>query len=149
MLYQAINTVVDGQEYVQLLLDKVSQHGLAKTPEGIAVWLQAQSTDVSVRLPEGIWHKNDPLHRKEKIALAKILRGASATKPVEQADIDTVSREGNLSSDLHFAWDVVVATLLRQPDFGVSKHKKHASRLTFQEFWKEAVDGMIIHKQIC
>ena len=145
MLYQAIDTVVDGEEYVQLLLDKVSQHGLAKTPEGVAVWLHVQSTSVSVRLPEGIWHKNDPLHRKEKIALAKILRGASATKPVEQADIDTVSHKGNVSSDLHFAWDVVVATLSRQPDLDVSKHKKNASRLTFQEFWNEAVDGMIIH----
>ena len=149
VLYQAMDTMVDSEEHVQLLLDKVSQHGLAKTPEGVAVWLQAQSTSVSVRLPEGIWHKNDPLHRKEKIALAKILRGASATKPVEQADIDTVSHKGNLPSDLHFAWDVVVATLLRQPEFDVYKHKKNALRLTFQEFWNEAVDGMIIHYQIC
>ena len=147
MLYKAIQTLGKQEVHVQRVLDKICEHGLAKTPEGVAIWLGAQSTESQVRFPEGVWHKDDPLHRNEKSMLAHILREAPSTKPGRRDGIDNFNQTGNWSPDLHFAWDVVIANLLKEQRFDDLKHKEKARRLAFQEFWNEAVDGRV--PQIC
>ena len=63
--------------YVDAILEELVASGLAKTPEGVAIWLAVRSKDLKVSFPAYIWHKNDPLCRKERQALAAALKEKS------------------------------------------------------------------------
>lgn len=141
-LYKSIETLSKHKDQVQLLLDKISAYGLTKTPEGVAIWLGIRSTGTPVHFQEGVWHDNDPLHRKEKTTLAKVLREAPSTTLDQGDGINKTHQIGNWTPDLHFAWEVVVAALLGQKPTKDLKKKKKGDRLTFEDFWNEAVEGM-------
>ena len=142
ILFSSIDLSNKNADYIQLLLEKIQRSGLSKTPEGIAVWLKAQSTGLRLRFPEKIWHKDDPLHRREKTILANVLKETTPAQRDQQNDTDRANQMGNWSPNLHFAWDVVIATLLDQRDVAHPKNKKQGHRIAFEEFWKEAVDGI-------
>jgi DNA polymerase phi len=148
VLYNVVEILGKHNDYIQLLVDKISEHGFTKTPEGVAIWLRAQSVWPSVRFPEGSWHGNDPLHRKELKNLANVLREGPSSKPGQQIEVETVTQKGNLSPDLHFAWEVVIGRVLDEQRSEASKLRKKTRNPTFHEFWNEAVDGTIPFKSI-
>ena len=115
---------------VQLLLDKLHSSGLTKTPEGVALWVLIQSMYPDVQLPKHVWHHGNPLHRKEKAPLARILKETSSKDDLKDSDQKDAQR-GTWFHKLHFAWEVVFGALL----------KTHSKQLTFSELWTEAVDS--------
>lgn len=148
VLYNAIGILGKHNDYIQLLVDRISEHGYTKTPEGVAIWLRAQSVRPSVRFPDGLWHGNDPLHRKELKRLANVLKEGSPNKDGQINEVETVTQKGNLSPDLHFAWEVVIGRVLDEQQSEASKVKKKTRNLTFHEFWNEAVDGIFLFEAI-
>lgn len=126
--------------YAQLVIDRLCSNRLAKTPEGISIWLSVHSSFPTVKLPRGIWHGEDPLHVKEKAVLAKVLKEASESKELQDGG-ERSRQKGMWNSKLHFTWDVVLATFFErqtQPGWGLSKPPK---RLNFVEFWMEVIDS--------
>jgi len=148
VLYKVIEILGRHNDYVQLLVDKIFEHGLAKTPEGVAIWLRAQSMAPSVRFPEGLWHANNPLHRKELKNLANVLKQGPSTKLGQAIEAEIVNQKANLSPDLHFAWEVVISQVLNAQHSAASKLQKKTKIPSFHEFWNEAVDGMFPFKPI-
>ena len=83
-----------------------------------------------MNLPKHVFHRNDPLNKKEKTVLAKALKGSPAT---EETNVDSKPKDskGAWSNKLHFAWDIILgATLKDEPE-----------RVDFADLWTEAVDG--------
>ncbi|MCJ1393982.1 DNA-directed DNA polymerase [Xylographa bjoerkii] len=117
-------------EYVEVLFEKLHSSGLTKTPEGIGLWITAQHTYPDVTYPKHVWHHGNPLHRKEKASLARILKETSTSHDSEVTAKKT-SERGTWTSRLHFSWDVVFEALLQEVP----------NQLAFSDMWTEAVDS--------
>ncbi|KAL8908419.1 MAG: hypothetical protein Q9207_000838 [Kuettlingeria erythrocarpa] len=115
ILYNACQTLRDGNwstNLVQALIQKWGQAGLAKTPEGVAIWLRARENFPGVDLPSNVWQDGNPLHRKETSKLAKILKETPVGEgPKEPAG--EVAQKGSWSSKLHFVWMVIFDKLAK------------------------------------
>ena len=132
-------------ELALTLIEVLSTNQLIRTPEGVAIWLEVQALFPDAighaDLPEKShsWKHGDPLHRKDSISLADIMKDA---KP-KQTSSDGPSESqgtGMWSSQLHFAWGVVFGELYKefdQPKDG----KKKGRRIEFKTFWLQVVDG--------
>lgn len=128
-------------KYAQLIIDKLLAKRLFKTPQGVAIWIEIQADFPSVDLPHGVWHHEDPLNRKETSRLAKILLEApAATSPQDGPEPETTAK-GAWTTKLHFAWDVIVAELLKVQPQSLQKNTKCAKRIKFAEFWEECIDS--------
>ena len=144
ILYKSIRdlkTKTHAEIYAQKLVDKFIENDLAKSPEGVATWLEIQSVFPSVSLPTSVWHHQNPLHHREKGTLAKILKDAS-TGGVPQGEASSkVAQNSTWSPNLHFAWSIVLSSLLR-PNIATKAKIKEA--IKFTDFWTEAVDSELL-----
>ena len=144
ILYKSIESLKahdNGIIYAQILVDKLNAHGLAQTPEGIALWLGSQSTFPSVILPPSVWHKQNPLHRKEKAKLANTMKVASTMGPLQAETTSKIAKNTTWSPSLHFAWDVILASLIQQNHASQAETVKTTG---FADFWTEAVDSELL-----
>ena len=135
---QNLKAYSNGIIYAQILVDKMTAYGLAKSPEGLAIWLGTLTMFPNVALPPSVWQHENPLHRKEKTALAKVLKEASTAEPVQAEANTKLAPKTTWSSNLHFAWDIVLASLLQKN--GASPENP-ADSITFVDFWIEVVDS--------
>lgn len=143
ILYNAIQHLGNeghDSKYTQLIIDKVHNSHLTKTPEGTAIWILTAHQFPQVKLPKGVWHHKNPLHREEKAELAKVLKDASSHSLERNGSDSRVSNTGSWTPRLHFVWDVVLGRILsRQSQNGLSH--KESKKLDLATFWNECVDG--------
>ncbi len=125
-------------KYAQLIIDKLHESSLAKTPEGVAIWIMVQSEIPNVILPADTWQNNDPLDVKEKARVAKILKEASTGDFNQAGTSSKASQKGSWTSKLHFAWDVVLTQLLIPEHTG---KPRSSTRQNFEGFWSDCVDS--------
>ena len=146
-LYQAIRSL--GKEghnsrYIQLIVDKIHENGLTRTPEGVAIWIATIELSPGVRLPKGEWEYNNPLHRKGKAALAAILKETSKIHPNQEGSDSKLSQKGNWSSKLHFSWEVIVSHILDRHSSIDTCQTESLNELDMASFWDECVDSEYI-----
>lgn len=145
VLYQAVQGCQTGTfstEHVQILIDKVNENRLVDTPEGVAIWVAALEKYPAVRFPKKLWRHENPLHRKEKAKLAKILREApSHNDNDEDRGESKTSQKGTWSPKLHFAWEVILDRLLKDPSTTSMPSTNLKDILGFSDFWEECVDS--------
>lgn len=135
----------------------VQEHGMAKTSEGVGVWLALEELFPGV-LKEGAdggWGKDGPLTMGNLAGLARALKEAGAN---DKKDGEATSK-GVWSAKLHWVWDIILAQYLHDhqstPNEGKSdkkkgkKSKKDETKTTesdsniapFSDFWRVVVDG--------
>lgn len=138
ILFQACHTLKEGDHdhgFIEALLEKLCQNGMVKTPEGVAIWLNIRTSFPKVQLPGGVWRDENPLHRKEKVKLSKILKETSTSRPLDESS-EQIAQKGNWSSKIHFAWSVVLGELASN-----MPRRTKSKTVEFEEFWREAIDG--------
>ena len=142
VLYRSLDTLTKlDQNYAQSVVEKLQSAGLAKTPEGVAIWIAISKNLPSVNLPCGVWRGNSPLSQEEKSRLALVLKEASVPD-LDIANSDAnVSLRGSWSTNVHFAWLVVMDELMSPSDSKMTT--EFSKRLSFSEFWTECVDSKI------
>ena len=131
-------------KYTQLIIDKLHANGLSKTSEGVAIWITAESEIPSIQFPGGVWHHDDPLNRKDLSRLAKILKEAPVKELTNDGAESKLVQKGAWSSNVHFAWDVILSKLLQTEPTGLKESKK-SKHISFVEFWEQCVDGKLHH----
>ncbi|KAJ5605804.1 hypothetical protein N7510_008585 [Penicillium lagena] len=129
---------VDGK-FVEAALERLCSHDLARSPEGIAIWLAAKDMFPNANFPSKVWKHDDPLDTKERNNLSKIMKESSSGESEGESKANNAKSSGVWNSKLHFAWDAVLS---RASDASSSKSKhSKSSRLSFVDFWTEAVDN--------
>ncbi|KAL8715990.1 MAG: hypothetical protein Q9220_000657 [cf. Caloplaca sp. 1 TL-2023] len=139
ILYGSVQTLLAENrdpDFAQTLINKLCDYDLTKTAEGVAIWLKIRTDFPEVTLPRDQWRKENPLHRKEKSRLARILK-ESSSNGTNETDQE-VSSKGSWTPKIHFAWNVILTELIREKSAEVHKQTKNNIRL--EEFWNEAVD---------
>ncbi|KAL8829756.1 MAG: hypothetical protein Q9191_001825 [Dirinaria sp. TL-2023a] len=142
VLYRAVKDVSvqkKHRQHIEYLLRALVSNGLTKTPEGVAIWLASQS-GVQIQLPHAVWEHDDPLHREEKSTIVKVMTEAFCAGSSENEDNSVTSKKRNWSPKLHFAWDVVLSTLIRE-QHSEAREKVNSERLSLKSFWNGVVDS--------
>lgn len=131
-------------KYVEAALEGLCSHDIARSPEGVAIWLAAKDMFPNATFPSKVWKHDDPLDTKERTSLSKIMKesGASANEGENKANIAKTS--GTWHSKLHFAWDAVLSRTSVE-----AKEKSKKSRLSYSDFWTEVVDSEYMYPYEC
>lgn len=143
ILFQAIQgsrTDNISSEHVQTVIDRIKENGLMESPEGVAIWIVTLENYSAVNFPRKLWKHQNPLHRKEKARLAKIMREVPTSDLDESGHASRTSQKGTWSSKLHFAWEVILDRLVKSPLSDGKSLTKSKNELNFSDFWDECVD---------
>lgn len=138
-LYETLATLAGIEkvdlQYPNILMGKLHEYKLTKTPEGLAIWLTATSLFPGLSLPKDVWNHNDPLSSKERTVIAKVLRDNSTDEP------GTAKNTGQAQSTPSFAWQIVFTQLYERQKPSKKGQDKPSD---FDKFWIEAVDSQCI-----
>lgn len=132
-------------KYVDSALAALCGNNLAKTPEGIAIWLAAMDLSCSppVVFPSGVWSYDNPLNSREKASLAKIMKESSGQDASNGEELK-VKNSGVWNPKLPFAWDPILtklySTAVGKGQVKGKGKKDKATQLSFLDFWTEVVD---------
>lgn len=129
-------------KYAQIAIDLLVENNLAKTPEGVAIWLLTKDVLPDLSLPENVWQHGSPLDRRERVTLAKIMKETSVSdEKQEDGKSKAQLQTGSWNPKLHFAWDAVLVRLYQQPPEGEDTKKSKSGQAGFTDFWMEVVDS--------
>lgn len=151
VLYRALHDLSTQKadiKYIESVIEIICSTDFVKSPEGVAMWLLVQDSFPGAKMPQDVWkYNNDPLDRRDRRTIARIM------KQVSEAEEQSAS-SGVWNSRLHFAWDAVLTRLEDTKSADEKQDKRHKkakeSRITFEEFWTEVVDGALFFPvQIC
>ena len=126
--------------YARTLIDKFVSSGLARELEGVAIWLGVQSTFPNIDLPPYVWHRQNPLNREDLSKLSGLLNNTSTEKRKTEATHKS-PQNSTWSSNLHFAWEVILDAILKQ---NMLAQNKNLESDIFAEFWTVAVDSKLL-----
>lgn len=141
ILYEAAQMISEADHdptFIRNLIRKLVSFGLAKTPEGVAIWLKVHKNFPQAELPTGIWRDENPIHKKEKSELARIMKETSIAERSDGENPEKLQK-GSWTPKLHFAWNVILAELNRE--IPAEGRKKKSKTVRFKDFWQVAVDG--------
>ncbi|KAI0103243.1 DNA polymerase phi-domain-containing protein [Nemania sp. FL0031] len=127
-----------GQERAEAALQKFSDMGLGKTAEGVGIWLRARSCYPSAKFPPKPWA--DPLSPGSLPEVARVLKENVANDNGEDAAVAKL-KQSNWTAQLHFVWDLILATLL-ESNTTDKKHMKDQVKL----FWTTVIDDGLFSK---
>lgn len=115
------------QKVAESTLVKMADSGLARTPEGVAVWLVAieRFPDLTVKP----W--KHPLSSKSLGDLTAVLKESFQNHEAMQGDGPTVKKQANWTAQLHFVWDLILSHYV----------KAASTSEDFEQFWSRVVDG--------
>jgi DNA polymerase phi len=122
-----------GNVFFQATIDRLCANGLAKTPEGVAIWLYIRRHNPNVELPGSPWRHNNPLDRSNLTTLAKVMKETPPPEEGVGGEEMTSGQKGSWNSKLHFAWNVVISELCDSDTVKTTG--------LFREFWQSVVDG--------
>ncbi|KAF2204935.1 hypothetical protein GQ43DRAFT_453433 [Delitschia confertaspora ATCC 74209] len=120
------------------LIERLVSSKLVNTPEGVAVWLAIRTHFLDKPLPLGIWHDKDPLSKKERTRLARILKEDFRNAP-EEGNAETIKSAAANPNPI-FAWDVVLSEILKR-DGETGDEKSLLKKSEFAQFWIDTVDS--------
>ena len=113
--------------------DVLKKEKLARTIEGLGIWLYVRETIPDIKLPGGIWTSDQPIHIKELPNLKRILLNSrSGADQEEEEALGTAV----WSPKLHTAWPWLMKL------FTLNNNKVS---ITFEQFWTDVVDNGLFH----
>lgn len=129
MVVQAIGQM--SQKEADSTLNKVADAGLAKTPEGVAIWLVALDRYPDLKVKP--WR--DPLSKKSLGDLTAVLKESVRESGSDQNENSRNNKQAGWTAQLHFVWDIILSYYVKKGDSGAED---------FDQFWLRVVDGKCI-----
>ncbi|KAF4337068.1 DNA polymerase V [Fusarium beomiforme] len=113
---------------------QLEQAHLAKTPEGVAIWLSTQTQFSGLKIEP--WQI--PLHKKTFGDLAAILRESFKDTGMDELEHNQQSKLAGWNPILHPVWSVILEYFLSKGQAGVGE---------FDQFWLRVVDDSLFSKR--
>lgn len=137
---QSLKTQPQLEQCAEEAIKSLNTFKLISTPQGVAVWLTVQISYEKV-LPEGVWHQKDPLSKKERSRLAKLMKEDFHVDSENAKDETIKSAAANPNPT--FAWNLVFSEILRR-DESKSKSDGEPVKAEFPQLWIDIVDSMFL-----
>ncbi|KAK3396282.1 DNA polymerase phi-domain-containing protein [Sordaria brevicollis] len=119
-------------ELAEETLQKLADEGVAKTPEGVGIWIAALDRFPDMKMPKQPWRS--PLETSSLTSLPAVLKDSGRDTSNDQAG-NKKQKQGNWTAQLHFVWNLILAHFLKLGE----KDKSDAAE-QFKQFWKRVVD---------
>lgn len=110
------------------------ESGLARSSEGVAVWLTLQAHHPGVKPPSDVWIKDSPLNSSNLANLGKILKEAG-----EDVGMQT---KGSWNPKLNFVWEFISGVYFDEEGEWAGLRKGEIAE--WKELWKVVVDGKFV-----
>ncbi|KAL2154520.1 hypothetical protein VTH82DRAFT_3196 [Thermothelomyces myriococcoides] len=126
------------QELAEITLEKLSEEGFAKTPEGVGIWIAALDRFPDMKVPSHPWRH--PLAVTSFGALPAALKdGGKETSSDEKGN--KKPKQGTWTAQLHFVWDLILSYFVK---LGSQSDNDAADQ--FKQFWNRIVDESFFSK---
>jgi DNA polymerase phi len=125
-----------GQARAEQTLQKLLDIGLGKTAEGVGIWLRAREVYPKIKTPSKPWQ--DPLAPNALPELSRVLKENVKNDTGGDATMAKI-KQSNWTAQLHFVWDIILASFIALPEKSKSHNKDH-----FKLFWGTVVDGSLL-----
>ncbi|KAK2683102.1 DNA polymerase V/Myb-binding protein 1A [Fusarium oxysporum f. sp. vasinfectum] len=122
------------KKQAETTLEKVAVANLAKTPEGVAIWIAAQTRFPGLRIKP--WPV--PLHKNTFGDLAAILRESFKDSFADQSEPGQQINFPGWSPQLHYVWSILLEHFLEKREAGLED---------FKQFWTRVVDDSLFSKR--
>ncbi|EGO53175.1 hypothetical protein NEUTE1DRAFT_150557 [Neurospora tetrasperma FGSC 2508] len=119
-------------ELAEETLQRLADEGVAKTPEGVGIWIAALDRFPDMKMPKQPWRS--PLEAGSLTSLPTVLKDSGRDTSNDQAG-NKKQKQGNWTAQLHFVWNLILAHFLKLGE----KDKSDAAE-QFEQFWKRVVD---------
>ncbi|KAK4129009.1 hypothetical protein N657DRAFT_49938 [Parathielavia appendiculata] len=119
-------------------LEKLSGEGLAKTPEGVGIWIAALDRFPEMKVPAQPWRH--PLAVTSLPALPAALKD-SGREASSDENGNKKPKQGNWTAQLHFVWDLILAHYVK---LGAQRNGDAPEQ--FKQFWNRVVDESFFSK---
>lgn len=121
----------------EITYKKLTESGLAKSGEGVGIWLALQANQPSVTPPKDVWSKGSPLITSNLSTLAKVLKESGS----KEGATDGAKVKGSWNPKLGFVWDSILNVYFsNEPEWKSIRGAKHKPA-EWSEFWRVVVDG--------
>ncbi|KAI8631980.1 hypothetical protein F5Y19DRAFT_422692 [Xylariaceae sp. FL1651] len=127
-----------GQAGAEAALQKLSDLGLAKTAEGVGIWLRARSCYPNMQMPQKHWV--DPLSPAVLPEVARVLKENVANDTGGDATVAKI-KQSNWTAQMHFVWDLILAAFLE-----LNTTDKKQTKDQFRLFWTTVIDDGLFSK---
>jgi DNA polymerase phi len=118
----------------EITYSKLVESGLAKTGEGVGIWLALQAHIPEVTPPKDVWSKGSPLLIGNLVTLARVLKESGAKE-------EGTKTKGSWNPKLGFVWESLLNVYFSDDAaWKAVKDGKHAAA-SWSEFWRVVVDG--------
>lgn len=135
------NAGSDFEPFVHEVRTKVEEHGLDKTPEGVAVSLTLKSKFPNLPGMTRLWPDGNPLGPTGRRQLASIMSERYHSEP-NNSNAGSEVKDGTWRANLNFAWDLLLDFAINQAIEGDDKGKE-ADNEYFQQFWLDIIDSKL------
>lgn len=117
-------------EAAGLTYSALVESGLARSSEGVAVWLTLQAGYPGVAPPRDVWVKESPLNSANLGSLGKVLKEAGEGE---------AQQKGSWNPKLHFVWDFIMGVYFDEEGRWAELRKGGVAE--WKEVWRVVVDG--------
>lgn len=114
-------------------LKKLSEEGLAKTTEGVGIWIAALDRFPDMKVPSKPW--KTPLSTKALGDLPAIMKDSGREASNPQDVTGRKQKHSNWTAQLHWVWDVILS------HFTKTSTADSMTANNFVLFWNKVVDG--------
>ncbi|KAK4098837.1 hypothetical protein N658DRAFT_211667 [Parathielavia hyrcaniae] len=119
-------------------LEKLSEEGLAKTPEGVGIWIAALDRFSDMKVPAQPWRH--PLAATSLATLPVALKDSGRETSSDETG-NKKPKQSNWTAQLHFAWDLILAHYVKLGSQGNGDASEQ-----FKQFWNRVVDESFFSK---
>ena len=139
VIVQAISQM--DQKLAEDTLEKLSEAGFAKTPEGVGIWIAALDRFPKMKVPKQPWRH--PLVATSLAALPAALKDSGREASAEDGGGKKL-KQGNWTAQLHFVWDLILAHFVK-----LGAESESDATEQFKQFWNRVVDGKFCDAPKC
>ena len=115
--------------FTEDIIKALAANKMIRTPEGVAIWIGAEDSHADSDLSGHVWKYGHPLAKKYLGALAQIMRDA---RPEDADDEDGVQGAAMWSPKHHFAWNVLIMTLIQ--------YEPAPGNISIEDLWQGTVE---------
>lgn len=142
ILVEAVRSLQGQSQYEECAKEMIAclgRYKLVSTPFGVAIWLTVRA-HYNNALPDGVWHKKDPLSKKERSRLAKILK--EDHQGAGENGSDEAIKTAAAGQNPTFVWDLVLNEILSK-DEQKREDGEDPTKPEFPQFWLDTVDSKL------
>ena len=128
--------------YSQPIVNRLARKEFASSPEGLAIWLELRDKAPQSDLSTHVWNSQNSNPIEDIPQLTKMLLRKQELVDADRASQKKTEAVGSRQVTPHFAWNVILRSLIREDE--QRGYRKHNQGSRYAQFWEDAVNRELL-----